>query len=110
MPIKARCPSCGKLSQFSDSDAGLVTLCTACGARFYVSPEGAGAADTNFPFGVTAGGAPVAPPPPAARDAITPPSSSDSTITPEALAALGVPAESAAWGLSDTAQPGAEVS
>jgi hypothetical protein len=34
-----RCQACGKLSQFAGSDAGLVALCVACGARLTVAGD-----------------------------------------------------------------------
>src|SRR5260221_2787140 len=39
MTIKVRCEQCGKVSQFSPSDAGMVALCVACGARFTVPAQ-----------------------------------------------------------------------
>jgi hypothetical protein len=47
MTLKVRCEQCGKVSQFSPSDAGMTALCVACGARFVI-PVG-NASDTVIP-------------------------------------------------------------
>ena len=47
MTLKVRCEQCGKVSQFSPSDAGMTALCVACGARFVI-PAG-NASDTVIP-------------------------------------------------------------
>src|SRR5437762_7402010 len=39
MAFKVRCQQCGKVSQFSQSDAGMTALCTACGSRFTIPPD-----------------------------------------------------------------------
>src|SRR5260370_26132030 len=36
MALKVQCEQCGKVSQFSQSDAGVTALCVACGARFTI--------------------------------------------------------------------------
>src|SRR5690349_28647 len=48
MTLKVRCESCGKMSQFSPSDAGMTALCVACGARFVI-PAAGNASDTVIP-------------------------------------------------------------
>jgi hypothetical protein len=47
MTLKVRCEQCGKVSQFSPSDAGMTALCVACGARFVI-PAG-NPSDTVIP-------------------------------------------------------------
>src|SRR5947209_5878135 len=47
MTLKVRCEQCGKVSQFSPSDAGMTALCVACGARFLI-PAG-NPSDTVIP-------------------------------------------------------------
>ncbi|HEY7118380.1 MAG TPA: DUF4159 domain-containing protein [Tepidisphaeraceae bacterium] len=39
MSFKVRCQQCGKVSQFSASDAGLTALCVACGTRFTIPAQ-----------------------------------------------------------------------
>src|SRR4051812_12023830 len=47
MTLKVRCEQCGKMSQFSPSDAGMTALCVACGARFVI--PGGNPSDTVIP-------------------------------------------------------------
>src|SRR5437762_10495659 len=42
MAFKVRCEQCGKVSQFSQSDAGMTALCVACGARFTIPADPGG--------------------------------------------------------------------
>src|SRR2546430_17724302 len=82
MALKVRCQQCGKVSQFSQSDAGMTALCTACGTRFTIPPDpgetlvGEEAVLDAAPPGAN-GSAPPQPkavkPPPSAKPSALPP-------------------------------------
>jgi hypothetical protein len=64
MSIKVTCPACGKSATFSKSDEGMVTLCVACGARYWVRDEVETPSDPFAAAPDAAAAAESAPPPP----------------------------------------------